>query len=266
MISAAQIRAGRALLNIKQSELAKAAGVSLATLNNIERGIGDPRASTLQALERALELAGVLVEDDGVRETVILVRYDRPNARDTYFASQRALEILSPGSLLNVTNLTVFARLDGPSYMPGIGTRVGFMIKGIGRTLLFDQAEFTSASSPRAAEIAGILLAAHFRLGGEILYIDRVMDDTATLQLEDAVALLSKAPSRKLENLKPFFDIFDDWDANLAVWAEKEGHPLRVLVRRLAAEGEVENEVEELDLFADSEDGLTPDPEDQGPS
>ena len=36
-----------------------AAGVSLATLNNIERGVADPRSSTLGAIERALDGAGV---------------------------------------------------------------------------------------------------------------------------------------------------------------------------------------------------------------
>jgi len=30
----------------------------LATLNNIERGVGDPRYSTLEAIERALGEAG----------------------------------------------------------------------------------------------------------------------------------------------------------------------------------------------------------------
>lgn len=63
MINAAQIRAARALLEIKQAELAKSAGISLATLNNIERGVSDPRASTLSAIQSALEAAGVLFID-----------------------------------------------------------------------------------------------------------------------------------------------------------------------------------------------------------
>ena len=103
MITAAQIRAGRALLNVKQSELAKAAGVSLATLNNIERGVGDPRSSTLQAIERALKAAGIEVDEDGIHETVTLVKYARPNALDTYFGSQRVLECLSPKASKLVT-------------------------------------------------------------------------------------------------------------------------------------------------------------------
>ncbi|MCW2242266.1 helix-turn-helix domain-containing protein [Azospirillum canadense] len=66
MITAAQIRAARALLNMKQASLAAAAGVSLATLNNIERGVSAPRVSTLVALQRALEDAGVrFIDGDG---------------------------------------------------------------------------------------------------------------------------------------------------------------------------------------------------------
>lgn len=58
MIVKEQIRAARAMLDIKQSELAVMAGISLATLNNIERG-ADSRVSTLQKIEIALENEGI---------------------------------------------------------------------------------------------------------------------------------------------------------------------------------------------------------------
>lgn len=60
MISAAQIRAARGLIRWKQAELAAAAGLSLTALNNIEREAADPKASTLAAIQRALEHAGVI--------------------------------------------------------------------------------------------------------------------------------------------------------------------------------------------------------------
>jgi transcriptional regulator with XRE-family HTH domain len=60
----AQIRAARSLIGWKQSDLAKASGISLTALNNIERGAADPRASTLQAIEHALERAGVVFLDE----------------------------------------------------------------------------------------------------------------------------------------------------------------------------------------------------------
>mgnify|MGYP002785237047 CR=1 FL=1 len=61
MIAINQIKAARALLNMKQSELAKRAGVSIATLNNIERGAQtDPKLSTMRYIQQALEKEGIL--------------------------------------------------------------------------------------------------------------------------------------------------------------------------------------------------------------
>lgn len=59
MISANQIRAARALIGWTQGQLAGAAGLSLAVVNNVERNVTDPRRSTLEAIQKALEGAGV---------------------------------------------------------------------------------------------------------------------------------------------------------------------------------------------------------------
>ena len=58
MMDAPQIRAARAMLGLTQAELAKRAKISVTGLNNIESGQSDPRASTLEAIQSALELAG----------------------------------------------------------------------------------------------------------------------------------------------------------------------------------------------------------------
>ncbi|NGN40142.1 helix-turn-helix transcriptional regulator [Mesorhizobium sp. CGMCC 1.15528] len=65
MITSAQIRAARALINWKQTDLSKAAGVSEMSVKNIERGTTDPRVSTLEAIRTALEAAGVSFLADG---------------------------------------------------------------------------------------------------------------------------------------------------------------------------------------------------------
>ena len=59
MITAAQIRAARALLDWEQTALAEKSGVSAVTISAIERGSSDPRASTLTKIQRALEAAGI---------------------------------------------------------------------------------------------------------------------------------------------------------------------------------------------------------------
>jgi len=59
MITPAQIRAARAMLDWTQAELASRAGISKTGLNNIERGSSDPKSSTLTAIQRVLEEAGL---------------------------------------------------------------------------------------------------------------------------------------------------------------------------------------------------------------
>ena len=59
MITVGQIKAARAFLGLTQSQLAAKADISLATLNNAERGIVAPHRSTLKALQLALEDAGI---------------------------------------------------------------------------------------------------------------------------------------------------------------------------------------------------------------
>jgi transcriptional regulator with XRE-family HTH domain len=59
MITAEQIRAARALLNWKQTDLAENSGLSLPSINNIERDIGSPRIDTLRAIKTALENGGI---------------------------------------------------------------------------------------------------------------------------------------------------------------------------------------------------------------
>ncbi len=59
MITAAQCRAARALLSLKQSELATAADVHLNTVDNFEGGKRRTMAASVEAIERALVGAGV---------------------------------------------------------------------------------------------------------------------------------------------------------------------------------------------------------------
>jgi predicted transcriptional regulator len=60
MITKDQIKAARAMLSITQMQLVTKAGISLATLNNIERGTHtDPRVSTIRKIRKALEDSGI---------------------------------------------------------------------------------------------------------------------------------------------------------------------------------------------------------------
>lgn len=65
VITGAQIRAARALIGWKQTDLASASGVSEISIKNIERGATDPRGSTLSAIQEAFSKAGVVFLDPG---------------------------------------------------------------------------------------------------------------------------------------------------------------------------------------------------------
>ena len=65
MVTAAQIRAARALLGWSGARLAEAAGVSLQTIRRMESELGPGRSSVanVYAVRRALEMAGVMFLD-----------------------------------------------------------------------------------------------------------------------------------------------------------------------------------------------------------
>jgi transcriptional regulator with XRE-family HTH domain len=61
-----QIRAGRVMAGLTQGELAKRAGISRATLANIESDESEPRLATYRRLLMVLEDAGVRITENGV--------------------------------------------------------------------------------------------------------------------------------------------------------------------------------------------------------
>jgi transcriptional regulator with XRE-family HTH domain len=64
VINPAQCRAARALLRMTQATLAERAGIGVLVVKRFEKG-SDPRASTVNAIERVLVDAGVTLIDDG---------------------------------------------------------------------------------------------------------------------------------------------------------------------------------------------------------
>jgi predicted transcriptional regulator len=68
MITAAQIRAARALLGLDQRRLAKAAGLSLPTIQRMEGSAGQVRGNveSLVRVVAALEKAGIELIGEGV--------------------------------------------------------------------------------------------------------------------------------------------------------------------------------------------------------
>jgi transcriptional regulator with XRE-family HTH domain len=65
LMTPTQCRAARALVSWTQQQLADAARVGVATLQNFETGTTTPRHATIEVLQRALGEAGVVFLDDG---------------------------------------------------------------------------------------------------------------------------------------------------------------------------------------------------------
>ncbi|RVM32893.1 helix-turn-helix domain-containing protein [Sinorhizobium meliloti] len=63
MITPAQIKAARAMLDWKQTDLAAASGLSEMSVKNVEKGQKDSRMSTIQSIRSALESAGIIFID-----------------------------------------------------------------------------------------------------------------------------------------------------------------------------------------------------------
>ena len=66
-ITPAQCRAARGLIELTQTELAQAAGVSLETLRDFEAGRGQPTRSQVEAIRAAIKSAGIEFTGEGVR-------------------------------------------------------------------------------------------------------------------------------------------------------------------------------------------------------
>ena len=66
MITRAQCRAARALLEWNQQELARKASVGIVTVHQFESGVSQPRRATLDVIRRAFKSAGVeFIDENG---------------------------------------------------------------------------------------------------------------------------------------------------------------------------------------------------------
>jgi transcriptional regulator with XRE-family HTH domain len=66
MITSAQCRAARGLLEWSQQELARRARVGIVTVHQLEAGVSQPRHATLEVIQRAFEAAGVeFIDENG---------------------------------------------------------------------------------------------------------------------------------------------------------------------------------------------------------
>ena len=223
------LKAARALLGVRQSELAKAAGISLATLNNFERGIGDPRASTIVAIEQSLIRSGISFTGDGEFEGVTLKKVQRPSTIDTFTASHQILKAFERSSLLNIQSI-VFYRNVETSPSEKHRQYVSLMIKGAERTIIFDQVRLSLETISHAAEVSGILLAAVSMYPDAIYYLPEFVSDTLRLPPPNAVEMVNETHREKLNDPADFFELFGLGADTYARWLMVSDHPFQQLI------------------------------------
>ncbi|WP_211230448.1 helix-turn-helix domain-containing protein [Inquilinus limosus] len=77
-ITAAQVRAARALLNLTQRELAERSKVSHRTIVHLEADERQPVPATLSAIRQALEAAGVIFIDENGEGAGVRLKKPKP--------------------------------------------------------------------------------------------------------------------------------------------------------------------------------------------
>jgi transcriptional regulator with XRE-family HTH domain len=232
MLTATHIRAARALINARQSDLARAAGISLATLNNIERGIGDPRASTLRAIETALAQAGVVIEDSPSHIGVVIQRLSRPRLYEPYQASEAIMAAIGPRALFLASQVVAFGRTDATGGPP----RFCVALLGPIRTQIYDRCSLATDTPAGAAEVCGILVAAFAYRRKVLHHVDHLLDDTTQLGDLEVVERLRAARPKPMTHPAQIIDLIDDWARLGVTYASWRSHPARDLLRLFGPE------------------------------
>jgi DNA-binding XRE family transcriptional regulator len=97
-----QCRAGRALLDLTQADLARRAGVSLSTVVALEGGQRGTHASNVARIKSALEASGVVFKNDGSLTTCdqildAFAKIKNPSAEQTAEATTAAHRVALAG-------------------------------------------------------------------------------------------------------------------------------------------------------------------------
>jgi transcriptional regulator with XRE-family HTH domain len=144
LLTPSQCRAARALIDWSQQQLADASHVGNATIRNFESGRSTPQHSTLAALQRALEDAGVEFTNDGQPGVRTKGKLNNMTLPQFLSAAQlfedgrlRSAGVLAPGKTVPTFGFAfVYVDNIGPDLMFE-GKRIG-QIRWQNGTIVFD--------------------------------------------------------------------------------------------------------------------------------
>ena len=225
MLDAYQIRAGRALLGVTQQELASAAGISVASLNNIERNIAKPRIGTLQMLKQVFFNAGISFEDNGTFQSIYFSRFGRPGSYDAELTYKQLIHYFSPDSLLKIKRI-IFFTFDVPD---NAVIEIGIAIETSRRIILLDHMKFSFQHAPRI-ELLGNMMLQIFTLYGEQIFISgQHVKNIHQLKVEELFSFLDANDYQRMRHPQQLFANLPDWQEQVRLLLNIPDHPIKRL-------------------------------------
>ncbi len=229
----AQVRAARVLLGVSQSALARAARLSLSTLNDLEHGRDSVRQRTREQVARCLEDAGIVfvreaAAVEGRMLGVLLHREARPER-----VAIEAQRWLDPESLVPPSELIFFVASDLPHAAPEETLRLGVRLLFPHRTVLLDLEAFDLSAS-RLAALSRFLLEAFSLYSDRLFCTEPLRLPTLAMSNASAHKTLEETATRPLHDPFPLLDLLTGSEesmaatlsATLATCLRQNDHPL----------------------------------------
>ena len=235
MLDLYQIRAGRALLGVTQHELAQAAGISVASLNNIERGVAKPRRSTLQILEQTFADAGLNFDASTYMQALYFSPYGRPGAHDPMVSQEILLRYFNPDSLLKIRKIIFFTFTLAVGKQPSEGefpqniTEIGVFLDADRRYILLDHVQFGFHHRERMELLGNILLQSYTLYQEQIFLCPQLVQQPQQLTVAELTDFFTNAPLEKMRHPRMLFDKIAGGNVLLEPYLSVPDHALRRL-------------------------------------
>ena len=216
------IRAGRALIDATQHDLAKAAKLSLATLNNIEREVAHPRQKTFDKIRLALADAGVTITANEEAQRVEFI------AKDT-LADEAGTPIRTTLTrLMQGNNLLKVRRILFFSYEEGYH-RCGVFLEGDFRQVLYMGSGLDPRHRIGLAELAAAAIAARKELRDQVQFASAIFSAADREMADNDFQVVANLPHN--QDLSRFLDLFPESQSAISSAKTSDQHPLFHVLR-----------------------------------
>lgn len=216
------IRAGRALIDATQEEMAKAAGLSLATLNNIERNVAHPRAKTYDKIRQALADAGVKITAE---ENLQRVDFRAEEYLEEEIGSplrETLARLVRKNNLLDVQRAVFFCKENDR-------IRVAVYLEGALRHLIYQGTILDTQHRIGLAELAVFAITCRKELKNNVFFADAPLPEALSSSEENEFSRIARASTHS--DLARFLDQFPDSEKSISAAQESPEHPLSHVMR-----------------------------------